>query len=620
MKVELLAHTPEPEKVIATAAKLCYSSSDISQIQEGLTEENVTKFINMLMSLGHESPIEHVTFTFGIEGISRSAANQLVRHRIASYSQQSQRYVNATKFDYITPPEIDKDFNAIVKFDECMEYIQNCYEVIRDILIERHRRKFILEGIDEKEAQKKAEKLANEDARFVLPNACETKIIVTMNIRSLYNFFAHRCCCFSADTEVLTNNGWKYFKDCTENDLFYSLNLATGDSELSEVNTFINYPVNEDLIHIKSQFIDQLITRDHNVVVSTSYDNKHWELMPAEKAMEKKRILMKRNSNPIQGETPSIFTIPEVRVSKNNQYSSWESIHEKREVPIKEFLTFLGFYISDGYVTSAGQHYNICLCKGNMDIIQKYKVICEHLTEHKVNIIQDSKNCWKIVFHDRNLYEFLEPLGKAVEKHLPEFIWKLDFSLLNYLYEGLCDGDMKADNSVYSTISKQLADDVQRLLLHLGMSGSIAVIDRSNGIGGTVLDREGNPRIIRYKHPEYRVTVNRKKNEPIIKTTNRDPFLKEAYEGEVYCVDLKKNHTLYVRRNGFVSWSGNCRAQWEIRNVANEMLRLCYNVSPLLFKNAGPNCVANNKCPEGKMTCGKFAEVKNFFENLKKTT
>lgn len=194
MKVELLAHTPEPEKVIATAAKLCYSSSDISQIQEGLTEENVTKFINMLMSLGHESPLEHVTFTFGIEGISRACSHQVVRHRIASYSQQSQRYVNATKFDYITPPEIDKDFNAIVKFDECMEYIQNCYEEIRDILIERHRRKFILEGVDEKEAQKKAEKLANEDARFVLPNACETKIIVTMNIRSLYNFFEHRCC------------------------------------------------------------------------------------------------------------------------------------------------------------------------------------------------------------------------------------------------------------------------------------------------------------------------------------------------------------------------------------------------------------------------------------------
>ena len=196
MKVELISHTPEPEKVIATAAKLCYSQSDMSTLQDNLTPEKVESFINTLMSLGHESPVEHVTFTFGIEGISRSCANQLVRHRIASYSQKSQRYVNETKFDYITPPEIDKDFNALVLFDECMEYIQKCYEEIRDILIERNTRKLMLESTRYtlEEAKKIAEKMANEDARFVLPNACETKIIVTMNIRSLYNFFAHRCC------------------------------------------------------------------------------------------------------------------------------------------------------------------------------------------------------------------------------------------------------------------------------------------------------------------------------------------------------------------------------------------------------------------------------------------
>ena len=196
MKVELIAHTPEPEKVIATAAKLCYSSSDISTLADNLTDEKIQSFIEILMSLGHESPVEHVTFTFGIEGISRACSHQLVRHRIASYSQKSQRYVNETKFDYITPPEIDKDFNALVKFDECMEYIQNCYEELRDILTERHKRRIMLENINltVEEATKIAVKLANEDARFVLPNACETKIIVTMNIRSLYNFFAHRCC------------------------------------------------------------------------------------------------------------------------------------------------------------------------------------------------------------------------------------------------------------------------------------------------------------------------------------------------------------------------------------------------------------------------------------------
>lgn len=195
MKVELLAHTPEPEKVIATAAKLCYSSSDITTLQDNLTEDKITKFIDMLMSLGHESPVEHVTFTFGIEGISRSCSHQLVRHRIASYSQQSQRYVNMDKFDYIVPPMIDSDMNAMWVYTDCMQYVQNAYEHIRDILVKKNTDKLVLvDGLDIETAKKRAEKLANEDARYVLPNACETKIIVTMNIRSLFNFFAHRCC------------------------------------------------------------------------------------------------------------------------------------------------------------------------------------------------------------------------------------------------------------------------------------------------------------------------------------------------------------------------------------------------------------------------------------------
>ena len=186
MKVELLAYTPEPEKVIATAAKLCYSSSDISTLQDNLTEDKITKFIDMLMSLGHESPVEHVSFTFGIAGISRACSHQLVRHRIASYSQKSQRYVSENQFEYITPTAIENVPSAKNKYDELMNYIQSEYNNIKDELINYH----ISKGYD----KKVAEKMANEDARYVLPNACETKIIITMNIRSLFNFFRLRCC------------------------------------------------------------------------------------------------------------------------------------------------------------------------------------------------------------------------------------------------------------------------------------------------------------------------------------------------------------------------------------------------------------------------------------------
>lgn len=194
MKVTLIAHTPEPEKVIATAAKLCYSSSDIGSLYDGLTDDKIQSFIDMLVSIGHESVMEHVSFTFGIEGVSRACTHQLVRHRIASFSQKSQRYVNENGFEFITPPEIADVPEAKQIFEEEMVRLTECYNKLADVLTEKHKAELIAQGMDEKTAASKARKQANEDARFILPNACETKIVVTMNVRSLFNFFKHRCC------------------------------------------------------------------------------------------------------------------------------------------------------------------------------------------------------------------------------------------------------------------------------------------------------------------------------------------------------------------------------------------------------------------------------------------
>ena len=205
IKVTLLTHTPNPEQTVAMAAKLCYSPSGIEDIRDGLTEEKTASFINMLADLGHASPTEHASFTFGIEGISRACSHQLVRHRIASYSQQSQRYVDGTKFDFVTPPEIMKNEKALKAYNEALEIQAKAYAKIRDTLIVGYIREVSdLDGTDEevmmrfKEQNKKQysafEKKANEDARFILPNASTTKIVCTFNARSLQNFFAHRCC------------------------------------------------------------------------------------------------------------------------------------------------------------------------------------------------------------------------------------------------------------------------------------------------------------------------------------------------------------------------------------------------------------------------------------------
>ena len=176
MLVTLIAHTNDPEKTIAAAAKLCYSDAHIETLLDGLTPEKTAAFLQKLNDFGHASPIEHASFTFGIEGVSRTFLAQVTRHRIASFSVQSQR--PAAKAAFIDAMNADaKHYLELVK-----------------ALEEKHTHTLMEQGMPEKTARAKASKMANEDARFVLPNACETKMVMTMNCRSLNNFFNLRCC------------------------------------------------------------------------------------------------------------------------------------------------------------------------------------------------------------------------------------------------------------------------------------------------------------------------------------------------------------------------------------------------------------------------------------------
>lgn len=171
MKVTMIAYTPNPELIVSLAGKICYSKSTISEcVKNGMDTNEIKRFIDKLVSLGHESPLEHVSFTFGIEGISRACSHQLVRHRIASYSQKSQRYVSENDFDFVLPESILNNEESRSSYEYCMNIIDQTYNEL------------IKSGVEK------------EDARMVLPNACETQIIVTMNARSLLNFFKHRCC------------------------------------------------------------------------------------------------------------------------------------------------------------------------------------------------------------------------------------------------------------------------------------------------------------------------------------------------------------------------------------------------------------------------------------------
>jgi thymidylate synthase (FAD) len=170
VRVILLRHTEDPDRVCAAAASSCYSAQGASELHEGMSDARVARLLRRVVGSGHHSVVEHAVFTFSLEGVSRAMTHQLVRHRIASYSQQSQRYVRLDRADYVTPPEVEKVPEAKRSFDAAME---RAWEVYGEL---------VAQGIPE------------EDARFVLPGAATTNITVTMNARELLHFFRLRCC------------------------------------------------------------------------------------------------------------------------------------------------------------------------------------------------------------------------------------------------------------------------------------------------------------------------------------------------------------------------------------------------------------------------------------------
>ena len=171
MDVTLLYHTPEPERAVATAARLCYAPVGGRELMESLTDEKIRKVLTTIMSSGHFSTLEHASYTFAVEGVSRALTHQLVRHRLASYNQQSQRYVKFKEEPPIVrPASVDINPEAAQAFDEAIDACWQAYD------------KLVQAGVPA------------EDARYILPNACETKIVVTMNIRELMHFFSNRCC------------------------------------------------------------------------------------------------------------------------------------------------------------------------------------------------------------------------------------------------------------------------------------------------------------------------------------------------------------------------------------------------------------------------------------------
>ena len=179
LRVTLLEHTPDPDRAVAAAGRLCYAPVSAAELKQTMSADDVARLVCGLVRSNHMSALEHAVFSFAVDGVSRACTHQLVRHRMASYNQQSQRYVHFGEGDsFVVPPSIAANAEANTVFLEAMEQARQAYDRLVEV------------GL----AEGRTRESVQEDARFVLPNAAETKIVVTMNARELRHFFQVRCC------------------------------------------------------------------------------------------------------------------------------------------------------------------------------------------------------------------------------------------------------------------------------------------------------------------------------------------------------------------------------------------------------------------------------------------
>lgn len=372
--------------------------------------------------------------------------------------------------------------------------------------------------------------------------------------------------CYSDDTEILTKNGWKLFKDLDKNEKVATLNKKTNKLEYQEIKDRQVYDYNGKLLYYKARDIDLLITPNHKLYYQPKHKNKEWLLKKAED-----------------------IKIKGFRMKKNAEWKGKEKKTKKvgdKEIPMDLWLEFLGYFISEGHTIFNEFWRKKRLRKRKYKIKEeqlrdekngrfitspkKKEIEKEYITEEKpykqfsrvVGISQKDRNekidnClerlpWKFsrngyswTTNNKDLYEELKPLGKAPQKYIPNYVKELSSRQLRILFDALMLGDGSGESLkkwTYYTSSKRLADDFQEILLKIGLAGDISFADRRG--------RKASNGITRFI--EYAVGIKTKELTP------RKEWQPEriTYKGKIYCVTVP-NHIIYVRRNGKSVWSGN---------------------------------------------------------------
>lgn len=358
--------------------------------------------------------------------------------------------------------------------------------------------------------------------------------------------------CYDEKTEVLTKEGFKYFKDITYDDLFATINKS-GELEYQNPQDIICYKYDGDMCSYKSSKVDLLVTPDHNMYIKPIHSKKDFSFVKA-CDLSNKFFTVKRDAvwNGVERES---FQIPNILCSVNS--SSCKVEVPPLEIKMDDFLEFFGYWISEGCLDKqecrrGGYEYSVLISQLKVDNRRKIKTLLDKMP---FNYNETAKG---FAIQNKQLYCYLEKFGYSNEKYLPSEILELSARQLKILYDALMLGDgtiTKCINNSYKlayyTTSKKLSDQFQEICLKIGYTSSIYIDDRvgQKSTGGYTYNYIGYQ--IRIQNSDM-VAINKTKEHTL--KNNND---KEKYCGNVYCVTVP-NHTLFVRRNGKTCWCGNC--------------------------------------------------------------
>ena len=382
--------------------------------------------------------------------------------------------------------------------------------------------------------------------------------------------------CYSADTQVLTESGWKYFYEVTPNDKIFTLNPSTNEIQLQKPIRFYKFDWNGELYHFHSKKLDLLVTPNHRMLVDQYCPNcrkkYHRKFIEARnfKASEhfipksggiwkgkkenihylysiekeiKEPVLALSKETIISNEN---FLLPQIETSRYRNFGKkYETIKiEAKKIPLKDWLAFFGFWLAEGNIsqrkrtrkgrTKPYYEYAIRITQNIGKTASEFETVLKRLPFSYLKK-QNGKKL-EFVIYNKQLFSYLQQFGKAEEKFIPQEIKELDKEYLEILFEWMMKGDGYQGNGniQYYTKSKRLADDLQEIILKLGYSANIYEKQKAG------------------KFSWYVVSVSKRKHFKFRKENIKKVF----YKGKVYCLEVP-NHTLYVRRNGKACWCGN---------------------------------------------------------------